>query len=93
MKAPKAVFVCQECGAQAPKWMGRCVDCGAWNSLVEERAVDPASGAAAAGNRYASLQTSGSAKLYADVELASAQRISTGIDEFDRVLGGGMVPG
>ncbi len=93
MKVAKPVFVCQECGAQAPKWMGRCADCGAWNSLVEERVVDPAAGAAAAGNRYASLQTSGSAKLYADVELASAQRISTGIDEFDRVLGGGIVPG
>ena len=37
MKSPKVVFVCQECGAQAPKWMGRCAECGAWNSLVEER--------------------------------------------------------
>ena len=53
-KAPKVVFVCQSCGAQAPKWMGRCVDCGAWNSLVEERvAVEPV--AAASTNRYAAL--------------------------------------
>ena len=41
MKSPKVVFVCQECGAQAPKWMGRCAECGAWNSLVEERAETP----------------------------------------------------
>src|SRR5688572_25418089 len=40
MKPPKVLFVCQECGAQAPKWMGRCLECGAWNSLTEERAPD-----------------------------------------------------
>ena len=37
-KRPSTVFVCQECGSQSPKWLGRCADCGAWNSLVEERA-------------------------------------------------------
>jgi len=94
MKSPRVVFVCQECGAQAPKWMGRCVDCGAWNSLVEERAANPSELApAAAGNRYAQLGAGGSAKLYAEVETAHAMRISTGIGEFDRVLGGGVVPG
>ena len=92
MKTPKAVFVCQECGAQAPKWMGRCTECGAWNSLVEERAVETPAGAGGQ-NRYAQLGAAGSAKLYADVELANAARLSTGIDEFDRVLGGGIVPG
>jgi len=95
MKAAKPVFVCQECGAQSPKWMGRCADCGAWNSLVEERAVEvgAGAGAAAAGHRYAQQGAAGSAKPYDDVELATAARISTGIDEFDRVLGGGIVPG
>jgi DNA repair protein RadA/Sms len=88
---PKIVFVCQECGAQAPKWMGRCTECGAWNSLVEERPVESAA-AAAGGHRYAQLGAAGSAKLYADVELANATRLSTGIGEFDRVLGGGIVP-
>jgi DNA repair protein RadA/Sms len=91
MKPPKVVFVCQECGAQAPKWMGRCVECGAWNSLVEERPVEPT--VAAAGNRYAQFGAAGSARLYADVETANASRLSTGIGEFDRVLGGGIVPG
>ncbi|OFW14264.1 MAG: DNA repair protein RadA [Acidobacteria bacterium RIFCSPLOWO2_02_FULL_67_21] len=92
MKPPKVVFVCQECGAQAPKWMGRCTDCGAWNSLVEERVGDPPA-VAAATNRYAQLGAGGTAKLYADVDIADALRLSTGIGEFDRVLGGGVVPG
>ena len=91
MKSPRVVFVCQECGAQAPKWMGRCADCGAWNSLVEERAVE--SGAQAAGHRYAQLGAASSAKLYSEVEAAQAERLSSGIEEFDRVLGGGIVPG
>jgi DNA repair protein RadA/Sms len=91
MKTPKAVFVCQECGAQAPKWVGRCADCGAWNSMVEERPVDTA--AAGAGQRYAHSGAAGTAKLYSEVETAHAMRLSTGIGEFDRVLGGGIVPG
>jgi DNA repair protein RadA/Sms len=93
MKPPKTVFVCQECGAQAGKWAGKCNDCGAWNSLVEERA-EPATAAAAAGtNRYAQFGSAAGARLYADVEISSATRLSTGIGEFDRVLGGGIVPG
>src|SRR5678815_3294494 len=92
MKPPKAVFVCQECGAQSPKWMGRCNECGAWNSLVEERVADAAP-AAAGNSRYAQFSTTSSAKLYAEVETAQGVRLSTGIGEFDRVLGGGVVPG
>ena len=91
MKPPKAVFVCQECGAQSPKWVGRCTDCGAWNSMVEERPVEPV--ATGAGHRYAHSGAAGTAKLYAEVETANATRLSTGIGEFDRVLGGGIVPG
>src|SRR5436190_997644 len=93
MKPPKVVFVCQECGAQAPKWAGRCTDCGAWNSMVEERVSQEPVAAAAAGNRYAQFGAAGSAKLYAEVETTNATRLSTGIGEFDRVLGGGIVPG
>jgi DNA repair protein RadA/Sms len=92
MKPPKVVFVCQECGAQSPKWLGRCADCGAWNSLVEERA-EAAAAPANGGNRYAQFSSTGAAKLYAEVETATGVRLSTGIDEFDRVLGGGIVPG
>ena len=87
MKA-KHVFVCQECGAQSPKWLGRCADCGAWNTFVEERVAEPAT--APVGNRYDILVPgSGGAKLYADVEYSTAARLSTGIGELDRVLGGG----
>src|SRR5438067_9732740 len=93
MKPPKVVFVCQECGAQAPKWAGRCNECGAWNSMVEERVSQEPTAAAAAGNRYAQFGAAGSAKLYADVETTNATRLSSGINEFDRVLGGGIVPG
>ena len=93
MKSPKAVFVCQECGAQAPKWMGRCNECGAWNSLVEERPVESGAAPAAGTNRYGQFGAAGSAKLYAEVDTANAMRLSTGIGEFDRVLGGGVVPG
>jgi DNA repair protein RadA/Sms len=92
MKSPKTVFVCQECGSQSPKWLGRCADCGAWNSLVEERPPEDG-GAAGAGHRYPLADTARAAQLYADVALANHPRLSTGIDEFDRVLGGGVVPG
>ena len=93
MKPPKVVFVCQECGAQSPKWMGKCVECGAWNSFVEERAATDAAPGAAATNRYTQFSTSTAAKLYAEVETTNAERLSSGIGEFDRVLGGGVVPG
>jgi DNA repair protein RadA/Sms len=91
MKPPKTVFACQECGAQSPKWLGRCADCGAWNSLVEERSQEgPA--ASGAGQRYG-LAAGDGARLYSDINIEQHARLSTGIDEFDRVLGGGVVPG
>jgi DNA repair protein RadA/Sms len=97
-KSPKTVFVCQECGAQSPKWLGRCPDCEAWNSFVEERpetggGAAGGAAAAAAGHRYATAGAQSTAQLYEDVRLEQHPRLSTGIDEFDRVLGGGVVPG
>ena len=91
-KRPSTVFVCQECGSQSPKWLGRCADCGAWNSFVEERAPE-SGGAPAAGHRYALAGAGGAAQLYADIKVEQHARLTTGIDEFDRVLGGGVVPG
>jgi len=94
VKSPRSVFVCQECGAQAQKWMGRCADCGAWNSLVEERLPEPpAAPAGGASQRYLGASAGGGARLYADIETASLPRLPSGIGEFDRVLGGGIVPG
>ncbi len=86
---PRTFFVCQSCGAQAQKWLGRCPDCGAWNSLVEER-ISPAP---AADNERPGLSSATGARLYADVEMARMERLSMGIGELDRVLGGGAVPG
>src|SRR6202521_1426861 len=91
-KAPKTVFVCQECGSQSPKWLGRCGECGAWNSLVEERPQE-SGGAPTGGHRYALAGAAGGAQLYADIKIEQHSRLTTGIDEFDRVLGGGVVPG
>jgi DNA repair protein RadA/Sms len=93
MKPPRTVFVCQDCGAQQQKWLGRCPDCGAWNSLVEERAAETAAGPQPEAHRYGLVGSGAGAHQYADVQISSAQRLSSGIDEFDRVLGGGVVPG
>ena len=92
-KPPKVVFVCQECGSQSPKWLGRCGDCGAWNSFVEERTPEPSAAAATAAHRYALAGASGSARLYSEIQIEQHARLTTGIDEFDRALGGGIVPG
>ena len=61
MKPPKTIFVCQECGGQQQKWLGRCPDCGAWNSLVEEQPA-PLTAPAAANHRYGPVSGSASAK-------------------------------
>jgi DNA repair protein RadA/Sms len=89
MRAPRTVFACQECGAQSPKWVGKCPDCNAWNSFIEEKPL-----AAVPESRGAATPLGGrGARLYADVDTADTERLSTGISEFDRVLGGGVVPG
>jgi DNA repair protein RadA/Sms len=92
-KAPKVLFVCQECGSQSPKWLGRCGDCGAWNSFVEERQQESSAAALTAAHRYALAGASGSARVYSEIDVEQHVRLTTGIDEFDRVLGGGIVPG
>jgi len=83
----RAVFTCQQCGSQSQKWLGRCPDCGAWNSFTEERvgAEESQLVAPALGGRKA--------VRYADVDHVVAERQTTGISEFDRVLGGGIVRG
>ena len=87
------MFVCQECGAQAQKWMGRCADCGAWNALVEESVAEPLEAGPAAARFHPGAVAGQGARLYGEIETATAPRLATGIDEFDRVLGGGIVPG
>jgi DNA repair protein RadA/Sms len=89
----KTVFACQECGAQSPKWLGRCPECGAWNSFVEERQLPERATAGAAGAPRYSLAAAAGPQLYAEIDTVVAERITTGVAEFDRVLGGGVVPG
>ena len=92
MAKAKTIFACQSCGYQSPKWLGRCADCGAWNAFVEESAAVHDAGPAAA-HRYGVGGQSSTARLYSEIAIEQNARMSTGIDEFDRVLGGGIVPG
>jgi len=88
-KTSKTVFLCQACGYQTPKWMGKCPDCGEWQSFVEE-IQSGKSGRRGPGI----LSASPSKPVPIDaVELDPEDRFLTGIGEFDRVLGGGLVPG
>ncbi|MFZ0729689.1 MAG: DNA repair protein RadA [Methylovirgula sp.] len=84
MVKSRIAFICQSCGAVAPRWQGRCDSCGAWNSFVEETVGVPSRGA-------------GKGRVFALFDLGTATlpppRLTTGIGEFDRVLGGGFVPG
>src|SRR5215216_3280558 len=94
----KTVYRCTECGADHPKWAGRCDVCGAWNSLVEEMAMRtvPAGGASRRVGGARTLAEGGSVAVtprLRDVSGSEARRWKTGIDEFDFVLGGGIVPG
>jgi len=82
----KSLYVCQQCGHQSPKWAGRCPACGEWNALVEE-IVEQRPGASSQ-PAAAVVPT-----RLADVTLEEAVRARTGLGEFDRVLGGGIVPG
>ncbi len=85
-----SVFACSECGHRAPQWHGRCPGCEAWGSLEEERPDGSAEGSHPRGRAAAAPAA---ARLLRDVRPGSAERLSTGIGELDRVLGGGLVPG
>ena len=87
-KAAKNLYACGECGATEPKWQGQCPGCGAWNTLVETR-PEPA----ATGNRFAALAGASRLQSLAEVEAREEDRLPTGIAEFDRALGGGLVAG
>ncbi|MBK6675934.1 MAG: DNA repair protein RadA [Rhodocyclaceae bacterium] len=89
MAKVKSVYTCTECGASSPKWQGQCPGCGQWNTLVET----VAEAAAAVGNRYASLAGGGQLQDLAAIRPREEPRLAVGIEEFDRVLGGGLVAG
>lgn len=87
MAKAKTLFVCSECGGTCPKWEGRCPHCGTWNTLQE--ALEPSGDR----NRFASLAGSSPVRSLAEIEAREQARQPTGIAEFDRVLGGGLVTG
>ncbi|MEA2169824.1 MAG: hypothetical protein QOF76_3124, partial [Solirubrobacteraceae bacterium] len=84
----RSVYTCSTCGASAAKWHGQCPACNDWNTLVEEAAP-----AKVAGGRTATKATPGRAVPLRDVRAEAIARFTTGIQEFDRTLGGGIVPG
>src|SRR5260370_27960950 len=88
-KSSETIFVCQSCGHQSGKWLGKCPECGEWNSLVEERVRQTRK----AGGRNGFRLRDVTAVAYRDIESQDDARVSSGVTEFDRVLGGGIVPG
>ena len=93
MAKPKSVYRCTECGHEHPKWVGRCESCGEWNAVAEEPVVGR-SGGRSGGRKGGAVRLSASppARLR-DISSESLQRWRTGLNEFDFVLGGGIVPG
>lgn len=94
MARARSIFACTNCGAQQPRWLGRCPECGGWETLVEEAQGEPARGA---GGARESLAPAGSEpvkpRALREIDGADAPRIPSGVAELDRVLGGGLVPG
>lgn len=82
----KTVFSCSECGCQSPKWLGKCPDCGAWNSMAEEQLIPSAKGRMTTTGKSVPMPIN-------EVPPQAEKRLSCGIVELDRVLGGGLVPG
>ena len=91
-KKKKTVFVCQECGYETAKWMGKCPGCGAWNTMVEE-VVAPESDGGSSGGLRLGLSDSQKPQPIAEVAIEDLPRFATGSGELDRVLGGGVIPG
>ncbi len=83
----KSVYVCQSCGGMSAKWQGQCSNCEAWNSMEESVEDKPST------SRFQSLAKAAPKQRLAVIEAEDLPRLSTGIDEFDRVLGGGLVTG
>jgi DNA repair protein RadA/Sms len=86
----RVLYTCEQCGSESAKWLGRCPECGAWNSFAETVRATPARGTT---NLRAGPTTVAHPERLADVSLVELTRISTGQQEFDNVLGGGIVPG
>jgi len=91
--AVRTVHVCQQCGAETPRWSGQCPSCQAWNTLVETVVARPMAAARATKRGAMAALPVGAISPITDVSSAEAERLVSGIGEVDRVLGGGFVPG
>ncbi|MBR7066731.1 MAG: DNA repair protein RadA [Bacteroidales bacterium] len=89
MAKTRSVYVCQNCGAEAVKWLGKCPACGEWNTYVEERIAKDTSGRPG----LVTVSRNATPKPLREIESSSEQRIDTHIGEVNRILGGGLVPG
>jgi DNA repair protein RadA/Sms len=89
VKKTETLFVCQNCGHQSGKWLGKCSECGEWNSLVEEKLQTSRKGGTRNGFKLREV----SAVAFTEIEPQDDRRTPSGVTEFDRVLGGGIVPG
>ena len=87
MAKAKSIYSCSECGASSPKWQGQCPGCGEWNTLVEGVAEK------SSGHRFESLAPTARLQTLSEIEAREVDRVATGIGEFDRALGGGLVAG
>ncbi len=93
MAKDKTIYTCQECGGTSPKWLGKCPSCNAWNTLEETRAEPVGPGKNRMQALARGLNAAQPVTTLADIEAADVARTPTGIDELDRVLGGGIVAG
>ena len=89
MKGPKTIFVCRECGTTSPKWLGKCFDCGSWNSFDEQEIIEKTKNLTL--NRGRSTDRVERAEKFSELEFPTYMRTKTGMGELDRVLGGGLV--
>ncbi|MDR2153484.1 MAG: DNA repair protein RadA [Burkholderiaceae bacterium] len=94
MVKDKTVYVCNECGASSPRWLGKCPGCGAWNTLIETVLESAApDGKNRLGAAFAALAPSAGVQALAEIEAVEIRRTPTGQTELDRALGGGIVEG
>ncbi|ABM71370.1 putative DNA repair protein RadA [Prochlorococcus marinus str. MIT 9515] len=85
MSSKFSTFICQNCGSETSQYFGRCVNCNEWNTIVEERKISR--------SKTTNITKSKKSKLFHEIELNTISRFTSGFKEFDRVLGGGIVPG
>src|SRR6201981_772753 len=93
MAKEKTIYVCTECGGTSAKWLGKCPSCGAWNTLIEQVAAPVGTAHNRFGTQFVALARSAELATLSEIEATDIARTPTGIDELDRVLGGGIVDG